>query len=187
MNQPLDTADISTLHALFAEQAAAGEAALAEERVTVREVRKNFALDMQFLGQSHVVRVPLDGPEPDRDTIRRRFDEVYFARFRIELDRTPVRIVNVATSVVGRSDPPDLSRLIDPAGRRVVAEPEGSRRVVFETGAVETPVYRRDRLPLDAEIQGPAIFEQMDTTIFVEPGWRATGDPHGNLVLEART
>jgi N-methylhydantoinase A len=186
VNQPLESVDVSQIHALLAEQSAAGEAALAEERVKVREIRKSFSLDMQFQGQSHVVRVPLDGPTPDRETIRARFNEVYFARFRIELANTPARIVNVACSVVGRSDAPDLSALIDPAQRRAQARPETTRRVVFETGAEDTPVYRRDRLPLDAVIEGPAILEQMDTTLLVEPGWRARGDEHGNLILEAR-
>ncbi|MEO1599332.1 MAG: hypothetical protein AAFU49_02485, partial [Pseudomonadota bacterium] len=35
---------------------------------------------------------------------------------------------------------------------------------------VETPVYARDRLPLDAVIDGPAVLQQMDTTVLVEPG-----------------
>jgi hypothetical protein len=35
---------------------------------------------------------------------------------------------------------------------------------------IDTPVYWRDHLPADAEIAGPAIIEQMDTTIVIEPG-----------------
>ena len=42
----------------------------------------------------------------------------------------------------------------------------------------------RDHLPLDARIEGPALIEQMDTTILVEPGCFAVGDEMGNLVLE---
>ena len=186
INQPIETVDISELHALLADQASAGEAALAKERVTIREVRKSFSLDMQFLGQSHVVNVPLADAAPSREAIRDRFRQAYFARFRIELENTPARIVNVNCSVVGLSDPPDLSRLIDPSGRRKTAEPETSRRVIFETGAAETPVYRRDHLPAEARIHGPAVIEQMDTTILVEPGWTARGDAQGNLVLEAK-
>lgn len=48
---------------------------------------------------------------------------------------------------------------------------------------METPVYRREALPADAAIPGPAVIQQLDTTILVEPGSEATTDALGNLVL----
>ena len=54
-----------------------------------------------------------------------------------------------------------------------------------DAGAADAPVYWRDHLPLGARIEGPALVEQMDTTVLIEPGWRATGDALGNLILEA--
>ena len=55
----------------------------------------------------------------------------------------------------------------------------------FEDAWRETPVYWRDRLPLAFEIEGPAIVEQMDTTILIEPGDVARGDAMGNIVIGA--
>ena len=44
------------------------------------------------------------------------------------------------------------------------------RRVWFaETAFVPTPIYARERLPLDVELRGPCIVEQMDTTTVVPP------------------
>jgi N-methylhydantoinase A len=77
----------------------------------------------------------------------------------------------------------DLSRLIDPAGRLETASIREVRPVWFG-GWVDTPVYWRDHLPLDLTLDGPAIIEQMDTTIVVEPGCRVTSDPDGNLIIE---
>ena len=57
------------------------------------------------------------------------------------------------------------------------------RPVWFEAGWVPTPVYRRERLPPSAEIEGPAIIEQLDATTVLEPGSRARQDAHGNLVV----
>ncbi len=184
INQPLDTADLKALHALFAEQVAAGEAALAAETVAIRKIERSFSVDMQFVGQSHTVRVPLTNGTPSRDALRKGFDAAYWNRFRVELQGIEARIVNVNCSVVGISDPVDLSALIDPGTRRDTAKPNTARRVVFEDGAQETPVYRRDHLPLDAVIEGPAVIEQSDTTILIEPGWVARGDALGNLVVE---
>jgi len=39
-------------------------------------------------------------------------------------------------------------------------------------------------LPVGAKVQGPAIFNQMDTTTVIEPGDVATVDEFGNLIVE---
>jgi N-methylhydantoinase A len=42
-------------------------------------------------------------------------------------------------------------------------------------------------LPAGAAFDGPAIVEQMDSTIVVPPGWQAEVDDYGNIVLRLRT
>ena len=74
-------------------------------------------------------------------------------------------------------------RLIDPAGRKAEPEPASTRRVWFD-GWHDAPVYWRDHLPLKIDLQGPAIIEQMDTTVVVDPGARVTQDADGNLIIE---
>ena len=184
INAPLDMVDMNAVHALFAEQAAAGRAALAEETIAIRDVQASYSVDMQFVGQSHVVRVDLEDGRPTRDVLRARFEEVYWARFKVELAEIRARIVNLNCSVVGVSDPLDLSRLVDAGARKAVAVPHGARAVFFEEGVMETPIYWRDHLPLDAVVAGPAVIEQMDTTVLIEPGWVARGDALGNLVVD---
>ena len=48
---------------------------------------------------------------------------------------------------------------------------------------VTTPVYRRDRLPLDVPIQGPALITQKDTTSMLRPGDSLVADAGGNLLI----
>ena len=55
----------------------------------------------------------------------------------------------------------------------------------WEGGWRDTPVYRREALPETAEFEGPAIVEQLDTTVVVEPGFLARRDAMGNLLLES--
>ncbi|MEO0915938.1 MAG: hydantoinase/oxoprolinase family protein, partial [Pseudomonadota bacterium] len=115
---------------------------------------------------------------------RAGFDAVYWERFKVALDGIEARVVNANCSVIGVSDPIDLSALVDPSGRLAQAEHTDIRRVLFDGRAVETPIYQRDTLPLDAVIEGPAVIEQMDTTVLIEPGWTARSDTVGNLILE---
>jgi N-methylhydantoinase A len=151
--------------------------------VAVARVSQTLSVDMQFVGQTHLVRVALDTPEPDKAMLRRLFDEAYFRRFRVRLETTPVNLVNVNTSVIGTRPEIDLAGLVDPAGRAThLSDAEtGKRRVWFESGWRDTPVYARERMPADAGFEGPAIVEQMDATLVVEPGDRVTTDADGNL------
>lgn len=183
INTPLETDDVRVIHDTFARQIAAGNAALARETITIQRSEYDFSADMQFLGQSHVVRVPLDTATPTAATLRARFEAVYWERFKVELPEIRARIVTVNTSVIGISDPVDLSQLIDPAQRQATATPTGHRQVTFDGTAHETPIYWRDHLPADAKLTGPAIIEQLDTTILIPPGDRVESGVDGNLTI----
>lgn len=179
----LETGDLDLLHAALAAQAEAGRAALARERVSIEGTTVTHSVDMQFVGQSHVVRVPVENALPSRETLRRAFEAVYWNRFKVELPEIRARIVTANTSVIGVCAPVDLSRLIDPAGRAASAVPQSHRAVIFDGTAHRTPVYQRGRLPADVALDGPAILEQLDTTILIPPGDRVTGGVDGNLTI----
>ncbi|MCU4652225.1 hydantoinase B/oxoprolinase family protein [Roseibacterium sp. SDUM158016] len=48
----------------------------------------------------------------------------------------------------------------------------------------ETPVYRRDDLPVGARLEGPSIVAEATATTMIEPGWSGRIDDLGNLILE---
>ncbi|MEK7878875.1 MAG: hydantoinase/oxoprolinase family protein, partial [candidate division NC10 bacterium] len=66
---------------------------------------------------------------------------------------------------------------------KVAAAQTGSRKVYFAGAFHPCPVYRRALLPSGAVLRGPAIVEQEDTTVAVEPGLEARVDPLGNLLI----
>ena len=53
----------------------------------------------------------------------------------------------------------------------------------FEGEAQDTAIYRRLDLPVGATIDGPAILEQPDATTVVEPGFVASVDELGNVII----
>ena len=130
------------------------------------------------------MRVPLQNAVPGQGELRSKFEEVYWNRFKVELNNIPAQIVNVNTSIIGQRKAVDLSALIDAAGRKSAAEPTAHRTVVYEGAHHETPVYWRDHLPVDVALDGPVIIEQFDTTIFVPPGDSIEGRQDGNLVIQ---
>ncbi|ACM29593.1 hydantoinase/oxoprolinase family protein [Rhizobium rhizogenes] len=184
VNRPLDVADMDVVHALFEKQSAEGRRLIGKEAVAIREIREIYSVDMQFIGQTHLLRVPLPSAMPTRAELQARFEEAYFNRFHVELPEIRASLVNVNTSVIGRRTEIDLSMLIDAAGRKsTLAEAQTGTRSVWFDGWRETPIYWRDHLPLKATISGPAIIEQMDTTIILEPGDVATQDDDGNIII----
>jgi N-methylhydantoinase A/oxoprolinase/acetone carboxylase beta subunit len=60
------------------------------------------------------------------------------------------------------------------------------RSASFDGGWQEVDVYDRDALGVHGELHGPAVVEFAESTLRVRPGWRATVDEVGTLVLERR-
>ena len=63
-----------------------------------------------------------------------------------------------------------------------VPEPASRRPVHFGGGVgyVDTPVYRRETLAAGTTLEGPAVIEQLDSTVILPPGTRSevTADLH---------
>ena len=186
VNLPVADIDEADLAAVLAEQRGEGERLIAKEAVRPKTIRHVHSADMQFVGQTHLINVPLPDAAIGRAQLQALFEEAYFARFRVRLPEIRARLVNLNTSVIGERPEIDLSVLIDPAGRLATLEAARieTRPVWFDGGVVDTPVYAREKLPLDAVITGPAILEQLDCTTVIEPGDRAYGDADGNIIIE---
>lgn len=170
---------------LFGTLISKGKALIARETIPLDSVETILSLDMQFVGQTHLLRVPVVEPKMSLDALQALFEDAYLGRFQVTLDDMPAAIVNVNCSVVGRRPPLDLTLLSTPTSRVKTLEDAqtGTRNVFFGNIWLETPVFNRDALPSDAVLSGPAIIEQMDTTTVVPPGDHVSSDTVGNLIL----
>ena len=59
-----------------------------------------------------------------------------------------------------------------------------TRPVWFEGAFVECPIRAREELAPGMRLTGPAVVEEFGSTTVVRPGWRASVDPHRNLIME---
>ncbi len=186
INQPVALLDEARIREILLGHRREGKALIAKEAVAPETIRTIHSADMQFLGQTHILNVPLPSAEVSRETLQALFEKAYFARFRVELPEIRANLVNLNTSVIGVRPDVDLSRLIDPAGRAATLDDarRETRPVWYDGVWLDTPIYSREKLPLDAVITGPAIIEQMDATTVLEPGDVAQGDADGNIVIE---
>ena len=185
VNKPLSVLQDSSVAAIYAEQGREGRATIESEGVPVRELRYVYSADMQFAGQSHILSVAVEQPDIGIEGLHKAFAAAYWRRFGIELAEIPPVLVNLHTAVIGVRPEIDLAALAATERAPTLAAAKiGERRVWFPDGWQQAPVYARDRLPLDASFQGPAILEQLDCTTVVEPGDTVRQDKLGNLLID---
>ena len=91
--------------------------------------------------------------------------------------------MNYRVTVIGRRPVFDMS-VFAPVQGKPSKECRTGTRTIWADGAFhEATLYDRLSLAVGEHIAGPAILEQPDTTIFVDPGLAATVDAFGNLVI----
>ncbi len=188
VNKPLSALQDGAISSIFAEQAALGRKTIEGEGVPLTELRYVYSADMQFQGQSHILSVGVERPDIGVPGLHKAFAAAYWRRFGIELSEIPPVLVNLHTAVIGVRPHIDLGLLAGTERAPTLkAAQAGERRVWFADGWHQTAIYARDRLPLDAAFEGPAILEQLDCTTVVEPGDNVRHDAIGNLLITVRT
>lgn len=93
-------------------------------------------------------------------------------------------MINYSVTVVGRQPRPDLDSTASAPAKP--EEIERERRTVFlpaERRHEEIPVYDDALFTAGTHIEGPAIIDAADTTIYVPPGTKAERDEYMNYVL----
>jgi N-methylhydantoinase A len=182
INMPVDALDMDEVKRLIGAQMAQGRETIEGEGIEVEDLRYVHDADMQFQGQSHIMTVPIPGPEVTREELRELFETAYWDRFAVELPEIRPVLVNLHSAVIGKRAKVDISALAA-GGANGAPQATATRRVWFSGGWTDTPIYRRLDIGAGARIDGPAIVEQMDTTSVIEPGCVAEADGMGNLVV----
>ncbi|HWK64803.1 MAG TPA: hydantoinase/oxoprolinase family protein [Rhizobiaceae bacterium] len=144
------------------------------------------SLEMRYVGQVHECTVDIETFEITDETIARikdafhaRHEELYTYCER----HSPVEVVNIESTIYGRIEKPMPPRLKDQGSADRALK--GRREAIFETSgkATSTPVYDGSKLGVGAIVEGPAIIEEVTTTIVVEPDWTAALHESGSYLL----
>ena len=184
IDRPLDGLDVAMLTGHIRRLVAESRAVLARADVAFTGIDELVELDMLHLGQTHTVTAELPAGDPTPEGIRAAFDRAYRATFGRLLDGVPVKVMNLRVAIIGRRPKLDLSVMAPKSTATVEECILGHRPVRAEGVTRDCPVYDRLKLPVGALIAGPAILEQSDTTIFVDPGLVGRVDAFGNIVME---
>jgi N-methylhydantoinase A len=169
----------STLNDLRARAAAK----LSAEGFRPEQHRFACSADVRYFGQAFEVRVPVQ--EGNLDATVAAFhdahERLYGYCFRDKPEQQ-VEWVNLRVTGIGPISRPALRR----ASSTGATLSTGEREVCFDptVGYVRAPLYQRGALPAGACVDGPAVIEEYGATVPLHPGFSATVDGYGNLIVQ---
>jgi N-methylhydantoinase A len=178
--------DVVRLEKVLAQLTEQGRAALSSEGYVGSRARLDRFADVRYAGQSSELTIPIAaGPlTPTRlAELREAFAVEHEKTYGYRSDGESVQIVGLR--LVARGLSPE-ARV--PERLRFVADarPESTSRQAYfgaQDGWRETPVMARQALT-GRSCDGPLIIEEYDATTVIPPGWRASLDAGGNIMID---
>jgi 5-oxoprolinase (ATP-hydrolysing) len=177
---PLDEALLPRLHALRDELAALATQELRAQDVAADAIRLEVRLLLRYAGSDAALPVALDAVP----AMRVAFEHAYLQRYAHHMPERGLVVEALTVEAAGGGEP-------------VYAEPQQAQKAgempryasvaVFIGGRWQDAalVRRPDCLP-GQHLDGPAILAETNTTILIEPGWRARITAAGHVELQRR-
>ena len=174
---------------LFNEIERKGIKHLEADGFTKKTIGVKRSLDMRYVGQVHECTVDIATFDINaksiakvKEAFHKRHEELYTYSER----HNAVEVVNIESTLYGHIDKPRLPRLAK--GQPSAKALKGHRKAIFDAKGkgARTPVYDGGKLGAGAVIKGPAIIEEVTTTIVIEPGWTAKLDASGSYIITSK-
>ncbi|QTD46008.1 caprolactamase subunit alpha [Ottowia testudinis] len=181
-----ERADLASIEQRFQDLEREAVEALKAEGIPRERVGFKRSIDMRYIGQVHECTVDI-GDMVVSDTtigdIRKAFHALHKQLFTYDEPDSPMEIVNIESTVSGKTSPLKPAAL--KAGAGIDKALKGHRNMIFSADglAQNTPVYDGEKLGAGDKIVGPAVIEEPTTTVVIQPGWFSTLDASGTYVI----
>jgi N-methylhydantoinase A len=173
---------------LFAEMEAEASAWLERERVPQPERSFRYHIDARYQGQNFEVIVAMPRVAADGMAgFLREFATTHRREYGYDVPGRAVEVANCRLQAVGSVVKAPL-REISVTGS-IAAAVTGRRKIYFgeKRGWLDAQVYARPELPAGSSLDGPAVIEEMSSTVLLAPGQSAAVDRIGNLVIDVKS
>jgi N-methylhydantoinase A len=162
-----------------------GRRVLEQDGVQPGNIAFRRYLEMRYAGQSFELTIPApanglrDGQL--RSTVE-AFHREHQRAYGFAAPEEPTELVTLRVAAVGRMLRPRLQRVPRSSSGPTVAR---VRPVYFDEAGDFVPcsIYDRYALTAGQRLEGPAIVEELDSTCVLHPGYKATVDELGNVLL----
>ncbi|CAM5762116.1 5-oxoprolinase [Labrys miyagiensis] len=157
---------------------------LAHEGVAPADIVLQRTIDMMYQGQWRSLAVAAPAPIVSMADLIEAFHRQHEREYNFRRDEAPVGLFRLNLKAIGVVPKAELAAH-EPTG--VTPAPTSRRPVWFDgEAAADTPVYERSDLPAGFSLSGPAVIEQVDSTVLIPPGTRAEVDKYLNIVIRVK-
>jgi N-methylhydantoinase A len=186
---PLGSIDWRHLGATVNDMVEGGGSLLTAEKIPEERRRFTLSLDCRYVKQYHEVSFPIPMravEEADVDRIASTFHAEHnrMYGYSLEQEGTPIELINVRLRAIGITDKPAATEE-EYAGEDPAPALKG-QRTVFLTEAGErkiVPVFDGHRTRFGYRVSGPAIVEQVNTTLFLTSAFDCICDKTGSFAV----
>lgn len=161
---------------------AAADQWLDDENVPVQDRSYQCFIDARYVGQNFEVQVPMERIGPDSFAVfEAGFHEAHEKEYGYNVPTRQIEIINCRMKAIGTITKAPLAELT----RQGDDQPSGQRDIYFgeQRGWLPSKVYHRASLSVGAQVQGPAVIEEMSSTTVIGPDQSLTVDAFGNLII----
>ncbi len=182
-SQPLASADYAAAEAIFAALEAEALEVLRETGADAEARVVRRLADMRYIGQGSEITVALPTPFT-QPPVQAAFEEAYRALFARTPPGAAAQFVTLRLSVTAPM--PGAGNQLQLPRHAAAQALKGHRSVFFpDGGALHTAVYDRYALAPGAAVQGPAVFEEDESTFIIGPNSTARVLADGSILAEA--
>lgn len=181
----LEAVDPEQIHQLYIEMEERAQTEMTQEGVPARAIRFERQVDLKYGYQISELTLPfpVDMALKDlRAALERLFTEAHQREFGYSREDS-IEVVSLRLRATVGATHLQFADLTQQIAKDGYSSSSPSRQAYFgpRYGLQTVPIRRR--WDIKTEESGPLIVEEPDTTVVVPPGWRATLDRVGNIIL----
>jgi N-methylhydantoinase A len=166
-----------------------------EEKIENKDQKRLWSLDIRYNGQNYEINIPVEKKFLENSSGLKKIEEIFHKKHfetygHVHKNKT-IEIVNLRLRCVGlvsvRLKQKGLVRSYNNASRDTVTDIQ-ARNVFFpdKKKMIKTIIYKKISILPDTQIIGPAIIEEMDSTIVIPPGSSATINNKGDVFIKLK-
>lgn len=183
----LDDIDWPHIEAMVQDMITRGQNLVLHAGVAETDIAITISAMMRYVGQGYEVDAPVDLATirtGNIDAIAGNFSDAYLKRFG-RIEKMPPEITTWRVVVSGPRPPLLDSIRVNRQQRASAVSPKRTRPVYFgaEAGFVDTPVFDRENLGPGALIDGPAVLEEVESTLIIPPDFSGEVDDGLNVIV----
>ncbi len=178
--------DFTRIRTIFQELEEQLKERLLEQSVSPQTISLQRLADLRYTGQAYEITLPVPKGKITRNWITQlvhNFHAQHKQQYGFFTPDSPTTIVNLRVIAQGPMPPLKQTQIHK---QQKIPQIRLKREVFFEElgQSIITPIYERTTLGFGAQINGPAIIEQLDSTTVVHPNTKAIVHRGGNIILE---